>query len=146
MESTSPMNVQQSAPNQGAQIQRQINSEGVEGFAKMMASLLIQQLLQQMNKSLVGGSLFGNSHQAKMYQGMFTENLAETIANSGGIGLADMITRQLRQNFGDGATNDQLDTQSINTPHKIDQRVNLRDLEALKYRALLNREGIKKDE
>lgn len=146
MESTSPMHVQQSAPNQGAQIQRQIDSEGVEGFAKMMESLLIQQMLQQMNKSLVKGSLFGDSHQAKMYQGMYTENLAETLANSGGIGLADMITRQLKQRFGELPAHDKRNTQAINTSFRIDQRVNMRNLEALKYRVLLNREGIKEDE
>lgn len=82
------------APNMGQQVRRQIENEGTEGFAKLLESVLIQQMLKQMNSSMLSNGPFGQSNQAKIFQGMFTESMAEQIANSGGIGLSPIITQQ----------------------------------------------------
>ncbi len=97
MNQINQIQTQQFAPNMGKQVRDQIQREGSAGFAKMMESVFLQQLLQQMNQSMVSGGLFGSSHQAQMYQGMYMEALAEKMADSGGIGLADMIQAQLQK-------------------------------------------------
>ncbi|MBD3276582.1 MAG: hypothetical protein GF372_14805 [Candidatus Marinimicrobia bacterium] len=82
------------SPDMGQQVRRQIENEGTEGFAKLLESVLIQQMLKQMNSSMLSEGPFGKSNQAKIFQGMFTESMAEQIANSGGIGLSSIITQQ----------------------------------------------------
>lgn len=146
MEGTSPIHIQQSAPSLGIQAKQQIKAEGVEGFAKMMESVLLQQLLQQMNKSLVSGSLFGSSPQAKIYQGMFTENFAKTLADSGGIGLAKIISQQLEQKLLNAPDEEKTTHPTSGGSQVAHELGSIRDLQALKYQALLNREGIKADE
>lgn len=88
-----------SAPDQHQQIRRKIETGGTGEFAKQFESIFLRQMIQQMNKSMLSDGLFGESHQGKIYQGMFTDAMAETLAENGGIGLADV----LEQSLGDGS-------------------------------------------
>ncbi len=101
METLSHIQRQHSAPHAGNQIRKQIQAEGPAGFARMMEQVFLQQMLKEMNKSLTSGGLFGSSHQAQMYQGMFMEAFADQLARSGGIGLAEILEEQLRQKYSD---------------------------------------------
>lgn len=67
--------------------------------AKQFESLFTQMLLKQMreaNKSLNDGdTLFGGGEQADFYQDMFDNQLAVHLSQGKGLGLADMLVRQL---------------------------------------------------
>jgi flagellar protein FlgJ len=65
--------------------------------AKQFESLFTQMLLKSMreaNKSFGGDSLFG-SDQADFYQDMFDDQMALHLSKGKGLGLADMLIRQL---------------------------------------------------
>ena len=65
--------------------------------AKQFESLFTQMLLKSMReagKSFGGDSLFG-SDQADFYQGMFDDQMALHLSKGKGLGLADMLIRQL---------------------------------------------------
>jgi flagellar protein FlgJ len=76
--------------------------------AKQFESLFTQMLLKSMreaNKSFVGDSLF-SSDQADFYQSMFDDQIAVHLSQGRGLGLAEMLVRQLQQGSGqNGAAN-----------------------------------------
>jgi flagellar protein FlgJ len=70
--------------------------------ARQFESLFTQMLLKSMreaNKSFGGDSLFG-SDQADMYQDMFDDQIAMQMSKGKGLGLADMLVRQLQGGVG----------------------------------------------
>jgi flagellar protein FlgJ len=70
--------------------------------ARQFESLFTQMLLKSMreaNKSFGEDSLFG-SDQADMYQDMFDDQVAMQLSKGRGLGLADMLVRQLQQGAG----------------------------------------------
>jgi flagellar protein FlgJ len=71
--------------------------------ARQFESLFTQMLLKSMreaNKSFGEDSLFG-SDQADMYQDMFDDQIAMELSKGKGLGLADMLVRQLQQGVGE---------------------------------------------
>ena len=74
--------------------------ETLKAVAKQFESLFTQMLLKSMreaNKSF-GDSMFGgDSQQTEFYQGMFDDQLAMHLSQGKGLGLADMLVRQLSQ-------------------------------------------------
>lgn len=83
--------VQNSAPDTYNQLRRKIEEKGPDAFAKMLEGVLLQQMIQEMNKTMLSNGMFGNSHQSQMFQGLFTQALADNITEQGGLGLADVI-------------------------------------------------------
>lgn len=72
--------------------------EALRRVATQFESILLNQLTAAMNPSDDEGGLFGNSGGGmSMSRQMFSEQLAQSMAQSGGIGLADMIVRQLSE-------------------------------------------------
>ncbi len=68
--------------------------QGLRRAAESLESMFIHQLLSQMrqaSQSLTGES----SSEMSTVQGLFDQQLAQTMAQSGGVGLADMLVRQL---------------------------------------------------
>lgn len=63
-------------------------------------SYFLNMMFKSMRKTVVsGGGLFEKSNAEKMFQEMLDEELTNKMANEGGIGLADMMYKQLsRQN------------------------------------------------
>ena len=63
-------------------------------------SYFLNMMFKSMRKTVVSsGGLFEKSNAEKMFQEMLDEELTKKIANEGGIGLADMMYKQLsRQN------------------------------------------------
>jgi flagellar protein FlgJ len=73
--------------------------------AKQFESLFTQMLLKSMreaNKSFGGDSLF-SSDQSDFYQDMFDDQIAVHLSKGRGLGLAEMLVRQLQQGAGQGA-------------------------------------------
>jgi flagellar protein FlgJ len=59
-------------------------------------SLFIASMLKSMRKTVQAGGLIRESNEGKIYKSMFDEELALTIANSGGMGLGAMLFEQLK--------------------------------------------------
>ncbi len=63
--------------------------------ASQFEALFLQTMLKSMREASLGDPIFGNSNQHEMYQGMMDQQLALEMASGKGIGLADMLVRQL---------------------------------------------------
>jgi flagellar protein FlgJ len=68
----------------------------VREVAKQFESIFAKMVLSSMRQATFGDSLFG-SEQQKFYQGMFDDQLAVELTKGRGLGLADMLVRQLSQ-------------------------------------------------
>ena len=62
--------------------------------AKQFESLFTKMMLESMRKASFGDPMFG-SDQADMYQGMMDDQMAVQLSQGKGLGLADMLIRQL---------------------------------------------------
>jgi flagellar protein FlgJ len=63
--------------------------------AGQFEALFIQSMLKNMRDASLGDSLFGDSEQHEMYQGMLDQQLSVEMAGGRGIGLAEMLVRQM---------------------------------------------------
>jgi len=70
--------------------------------ASQFEALFLQTMLKNMREASLGDDLMGGSDQQEMYQGMMDQQLALEMASGKGVGLAEMLVRQLG---GDPATN-----------------------------------------
>ncbi|MEZ0151372.1 MAG: flagellar assembly peptidoglycan hydrolase FlgJ [Candidatus Reddybacter sp.] len=87
------------------------DSEALSGAAKQFESVFVQMMLKAMRDTVPEGGLF-ESEQSDFYEGMFDQQISLNIANGKGIGLAEVIERQLgRSNAGAAATNDGVEGQ-----------------------------------
>jgi Rod binding domain-containing protein len=66
--------------------------EAAEGFEEV----LLKKLLDEMQKTVPDGELFKDSGMDQV-RSLFNMMLAKHVASSGGIGLADELSRQFRQ-------------------------------------------------
>jgi len=60
-------------------------------------SLLINYILKTGRESLPGNGLFDNSHESRIYKSMMDEQLARSVAQARGLGLGELLYRQLKQ-------------------------------------------------
>ena len=65
--------------------------QACKGFEAMFLNMMYK----QMRATVPTDSLFGESNAKKIYQEMHDEKLMDSIADGGGVGLADMIYKQL---------------------------------------------------
>lgn len=63
--------------------------------AGQFEALFIQTLFKNMRSSSLGDPIFGQSDQFEMYQGMLDQQLAVEMSKGHGMGIADMLVRQL---------------------------------------------------
>ena len=63
--------------------------------ASQFEALFLQSMLKSMRDASLGDPLFGDSDQHEMYQGMLDQQFALEMSSGKGIGLADMLIRQL---------------------------------------------------
>ncbi|HVY82349.1 MAG TPA: flagellar assembly peptidoglycan hydrolase FlgJ [Steroidobacteraceae bacterium] len=79
------------------------NPQALREVARQFESVFAKMMLKSMREasSSVGDSLFG-SDQADFYQGMFDDQLSLELTKGKGLGLADLLVRQL-QRIGGGA-------------------------------------------
>ncbi len=63
--------------------------------ASQFEALFLQSMLKSMREASLGDPIFGDSDQHEMYQGMMDQQLALEMASGKGVGLADMLVRQL---------------------------------------------------
>ncbi len=73
---------------------REESPEALHEAARQFEALFIHMMLKNARETGFGDELFG-SDQEKLYQGMFDQQLSQHMAGGGGIGLADLLVRQL---------------------------------------------------
>src|SRR6478752_4014711 len=70
--------------------------ESVRKVAQQFESIFAKMVLSSMRQASFGDQLMG-SDQQQFYQGMFDDQLAVELTKGKGLGLADMLVRQLSQ-------------------------------------------------
>lgn len=78
--------------------------------AKQFESLMLQQMLKAMRAATPGEDALGGGEQSNFYRDMFDQQLAVTLSSGKGIGLADMMVRQLKMSQGLGEAGVAVDT------------------------------------
>jgi flagellar protein FlgJ len=68
----------------------------IREVAKQFESLFTRQMLKSMREANYGDSLLGSDQQS-FYQGMYDDQLAIDLSKGHGLGLADMLVKQLTQ-------------------------------------------------
>jgi flagellar protein FlgJ len=85
-------------PNSMASLKRlareENSPEALRAAAKQFEGLFLQMVLKSMREAMPTDSLFGNEH-GRMYQQLLDQQMAVNLAQGRGIGLADVIYRQL---------------------------------------------------
>lgn len=79
------------------------DAEGLRLAAEQFEQVFLNMLLRSMRdaNAAFGEDNFMNSSQTKFYQGMFDNQMAMEISSSKGIGLSDVLVRQLSQKAGE---------------------------------------------
>lgn len=73
------------------------NKQELKEACQHFEAIFLNQMLEQMQKTVPDGYLKKSSTE-KMYQSMLNEKLAENMSKSGGIGLSEILYKQLDQN------------------------------------------------
>jgi flagellar protein FlgJ len=89
--------------------------EAIRETAKQFESLFTTMMLKSMRDASPGDSMFG-SDQQDFYQDMFDQQLAVQLSKGKGLGLADVLVRQLMQSAGGLAGTDALQTGAADAP------------------------------
>lgn len=63
--------------------------------SRQFEAMLLRQFLSESQKPVINSSFTDNSNTAGIYQDMITNQLADSLSRSGGIGLAKSFERQL---------------------------------------------------
>ncbi len=79
--------------------------DSVMEVAKQFESIFLNMMLSSARETLQDGGLF-NSSELKSYQQMFDQQASIDISERGGIGLAEIIARQLRFSTGGSDSSD----------------------------------------
>lgn len=72
---------------------------GLRAVAQQFESIFLQMMLKSMRAATPGDDLF-NSQQGDMYRDLFDGQIAMKLSERGGIGLADVLVRQLGRQLG----------------------------------------------
>lgn len=79
---------------------REDQAGSLDKVAKQFESLFVQMMVKQMRQASFGGGIF-DSDRTRQYQDMYDQQLSLHLSESGGMGIGDMLRRQLGQSGGD---------------------------------------------
>lgn len=71
------------------------DSAALREVAGQFEALFLETMLKNMREASLGDPLFGDSDQHEMYQGMLDQQLSVEMSSGKGVGLAEMLVRQL---------------------------------------------------
>jgi flagellar protein FlgJ len=71
------------------------DKDELEKTCQDFESLFVSYMMQQMRKTIPEGGLINRSRGEKIYTGMLDNEIAETISNSQGMGLARVMYEQM---------------------------------------------------
>lgn len=77
--------------------------EALRTAARQFEAMFTQMLLKSARAANPGDSLFG-SDQTEFYQDMYDQQLAQSLSSGKGLGIADLLIRQLQQGGGQAST------------------------------------------
>lgn len=92
--------------------------EAIKGVAKQFEAVFVAMMLKSMRDATHSEGMFDNE-ASKMYTSMFDQQISQKIAAGKGIGLADMLTRQLSKAAGQTIPADASQAQSAIKPSTI---------------------------
>lgn len=84
-------------------LQKAAESGDVEKLKKVATDfeeVFVNMLLKAMRSTVVDSGLTEKSNQRDIFQGMLDESFAKEMAEAGGIGIADMMVKQLEKYIG----------------------------------------------
>ena len=87
------------------QLGKEDKNQALEKIAKQFESMMVQMMIKSMrsaNKVFSEGNIF-NSNAGDTYQQMYDDQLSLTLSEGRGMGIADVMVRQLQGNFGSNA-------------------------------------------
>lgn len=73
---------------------RENSPEALRAVAKQFEGIFLQMMLKGMREASLGDGIM-DSEQTEFYQGMFDQQLSTTLSQGRGMGLADMLVKQL---------------------------------------------------
>ena len=101
---------------------KQSPDAAIKEVAKQFESIFVNMMMKSMRDALPQDGMF-NTDQMKTYQGMFDQQLSLDMSNRGGIGLAEVIERQLSKTAG---LNQYEDQSKLNTSlHKNNTQIEI---------------------
>jgi len=78
------------------------SEETLRAVAEQFEALFLQMMLKSMRDASLGDGMLDNEH-TKTYQAMFDKQISIEMSQGEGIGLAEMMVQQLRQQGGEGS-------------------------------------------
>ena len=84
---------------------REDSDSALDEVARQFEAMFLQMMLKSARKASFGDDIF-NSEQMKTYQGMFDSQIAMHLTKGKGIGLSDVLARQLRGSISAASTQD----------------------------------------
>ena len=83
-------------------------NQALEKIAKQFESMMIRMMMKSMRSANAGFAEgnFLNSSEAETYQGMLDDQLSLTLSQGKGMGLAEVMVRQLKGRFGESNSED----------------------------------------
>ena len=82
-----------------AQSDRLSEPAKIREVSRQFEALLVRQILKETRKPVIESGLFGQSFSSDLYQDMINDKLAETISQSGAMGLAAQLERDLGKRY-----------------------------------------------
>ena len=79
---------------------RKDQAGSLDKVARQFESLFMQMMVKQMRQASFGGGIF-DSDRTRQYQDMYDQQLSLHLSESGGMGIGEMLRRQLGQSGGD---------------------------------------------
>ena len=68
---------------------------GLKDASQQLESLFINQLFQEMRKSVPESTVLGNRSAEKLFESMLDEEISKELANGPGLGLGRMVYQQM---------------------------------------------------
>jgi len=91
----------------------------LEQVAGQFEALFIDTLMKNMRSTSLGEPIFGNSDQHEMYQEMLDKQFAQEMAGGNGIGLKEMLIRQLG---GPGKSSKQMEVSKMMPANQVNEQ------------------------
>lgn len=76
----------------------ELQGRSVEDVAREFEAMLVTQMIGAMRKTIGESGLLQASPQRKVFDGVFDNQLAKSLVDGGGLGLAESLAQQLRKN------------------------------------------------
>lgn len=97
---------------------RENSPEALRAVAKQFEGIFLQMMLKGMREASLGDGIM-DSEQTEFYQGMFDQQLSTTLSQGRGMGLADMLVKQLGGNLAAIAKDSNKNISGVTTPHDL---------------------------